>query len=327
MPRVPGAPASKARRVKAVACETVLVIAAPLHAARRASRSSARSAGQSHVQTRGRSDGRTVPLHPLRKVILPGERLLLSMVVGITRAVAQVLHQSRRRVKDMRRRHEAACRFGRGTRGRQSRVHGVRFRRRSKIYNSFGDREFALRAAQPLIGFPRGNRQGQGIRISHADILGGETHQTTRQITRILSAIQHPREPIESRIRIRAAQRLMQGGDQVVMLLPVLVVQRGAPREQGRQPGGVERFRVLRQREDLLGHVQQVAPVAIGHGAQRSARVRGKRCRTGSLGLGTLQELLQRGVVQPAQHQNLAAREQRAVQGEKRDFRWWRRSG
>src|SRR5690349_23410680 len=37
---------------------------------------------------------------------------------------------------------------------------------------------------------------------------------------RILAASQHPRQPIERRVRVGAADRLMQGRDEVVVLLP-----------------------------------------------------------------------------------------------------------
>ena len=56
-------------------------------------------------------------------------------------------------------------------------------------------------------------------------ILGGETGNAPRNIHRVLARFQHARKPIDRRVRVGVAHRLMQGGNYIVMLLPVLVVQ------------------------------------------------------------------------------------------------------
>ena len=65
---------------------------------------------------------------------------------------------------------------------------------------------------------------------------------------------------------------------------------------------------------------KQVTPVAIGHGAQRAARL-GVQRQGPALGrLGAADQLLHRGIVEPVQHEDLATREQGAVQLEGRVF-------
>ena len=85
----------------------------------------------------------------------------------------------------------------------------------------------------------------------------------------------------------------------------------------GRHPGGVER-RLRLQCEHLFRQVQQEPAVAVGHRPQRRPPVLGHR-QLAALGrLGPRQQLLQGGVVQPAQDEHLAARQQRGVQLEGR---------
>ena len=67
-------------------------------------------------------------------------------------------------------------------------------------------------------------------------------------------------------------RRFMQGRDEVVVLLPVLVVQRRSLGQQLRQRRRVERRRSRRQRLQLLGHVQQITPVPVRHRPQHVPR-------------------------------------------------------
>ena len=110
----------------------------------------------------------------------------------------------------------------------------------------------------------------------------------------------------------------MQRGDQIVVLLAVLVVQRGAAGEQCRERRRIHHRRIFRQRDDLLGHVEHIAAVAIGHRTQRGARLGIERQRPAQFGLRAREQQFQRRIVEPAQHQHLAARQQRAVQRERR---------
>ena len=138
----------------------------------------------------------------------------------------------------MRRRHQAAGRLRRRLCRAERGIDRVRFGRRAEIDDHLGDRQFALRRAETFVSFPAGQRLGQRVRIGHADILGGEADQAAGDVAGVFAAGQHAREPIQRRIGIRTTQRLMQRGDQVVVLFPILVVQRGAAGEQLGHPGG-----------------------------------------------------------------------------------------
>ena len=101
------------------------------------------------------------------------------------------------------------------------------------------------------------------------------------------------------------------------MALAVLVVDRHAAVEQLAKLGRVERLGDL-DREQGLGLVEQEAAVAVGAGDQRLARLGGEREAGALERLGAADQLLERCMVEPAQDQHLAARQQRGVELEAR---------
>ena len=96
-----------------------------------------------------------------------------------------------------------------------------------------------------------------------------------------------------------------------------LVVEWGALLDEPRELGGVEQP-LGRKAGDLLDEVEQKAAVAIGHRAQRGARIRGQRQLAAECRLGAAEQRFEIVVAEPAQHQHLGARQQRADQLEGR---------
>jgi hypothetical protein len=92
-----------------------------------------------------------------------------------------------------------------------------------------------------------------------------------------------------------------------------LVVERRPLLHRLCQPGRIEGL-LRREAKQLFGHVEQIAAIAIGHGAHCSPRRVIKRQALVHGGLGALQQLLHGRVIQAIQHEDLAARQQRAVQ-------------
>ncbi len=95
-----------------------------------------------------------------------------------------------------------------------------------KIDHGIGKREFAFPAAKLLVGFGRGARVDQRLRVGKADIFDRHAHEAACQKTRILAGIDHAAEVIEGSVGIGAAHRFVQGRDQVVMPVLGLVVDR-----------------------------------------------------------------------------------------------------
>ena len=70
----------------------------------------------------------------------------------------------------------------------------------------------------------RRDGQGQGIRISIADVLGGENDQSPRDVERILPGLEQTREIVERGIGIARAQALDERGYDVEMLFPISIM-------------------------------------------------------------------------------------------------------
>ena len=113
---------------------------------------------------------------------------------------------------------------------------------------SLGEGQLALGRADALVGLPGRDALDQGLGIGEADVLDGEAHQAAGDVARVLAARQHARQPIERRVGVGAPERLVQGGNQVVVALLALVVERRAALDDPRQLGRVEHFGPLHRR-------------------------------------------------------------------------------
>ena len=96
------------------------------------------------------------------------------------------------------------------------------------------------------------------------------------------------------------------------MLLAVLVIGGAAPLQDLSQARGIQRLLDV-EREQGLGQAQHVAAVAVSHRLEGFARLWRDRQGMRLEPLGAFQQDLQRRVVQPFQHIDLAARQQRPV--------------
>ena len=177
------------------------------------------------------------------------------------------------------------------------------------------DGEVTFRRAEEIIGVLGRQRHHQRVRIGHTDILAGKAHEAAQQIERRFPRRQHAFEIIQRRIGVRPAQRLVQRRDQPIMPLAVLVINRHAPVQQRRQPGGVERFGQL-HRKKLLDLVEQEAPVTIRRSDERGARLAGQRQRPTLAGFGAIKQFGERRFVEPPHDQHLRAAEDGGVQFE-----------
>ena len=84
-----------------------------------------------------------------------------------------------------------------------------------------GVREVDRRLGQPdVLDRPsRGVGRQERLRIGEADVLTREDHEPARDEPRVLARFEHAREPVEARVGIRAADRLDERGDDVVVLV------------------------------------------------------------------------------------------------------------
>jgi hypothetical protein len=66
-------------------------------------------------------------------------------------------------------------------------------------------------------------------RVGHADVLAGVHDQPAGDEPRVLPRLEHPREVVQRRVDVRAADRLDEAADHVVVLVAVAVVAHGGP--------------------------------------------------------------------------------------------------
>src|SRR5690606_6113859 len=146
-------------------------------------------------------------LHLLGPVVVAREAVLGIVVVSVALAVADLLHQLGRRVEDVLRRHQAAG-LARARRGSfVSLVAGVRFGRGGEVEAGLRQRQFALGAAEKLVGVLRREALHDRLRIGEADVLDRHAHQPAGEVERLLAGYEHPGEVVQRRLRVRAADR------------------------------------------------------------------------------------------------------------------------
>ena len=133
------------------------------------------------------------------------------MRVLIAGAVADVLHEPRGRVTDVERHRLcgplAHVRF----RLVVSDVYGIRFWREREIERRLGQRQLTFRVAEEVVGLFSRERERERAGVGVADVLRREADEPPREIKTILAGLEHPREPVKRGVRIRIAQRFMEG--------------------------------------------------------------------------------------------------------------------
>ena len=187
------------------------------------------------------------------------------MGVEVPLAIVQLFHQSGRGVSDMERNGETPRLLDRRPHLAVTDVEGVAFRCGCEIDDRLRKGQFPLGGAEEVIGLHRVDGHGQRARVGVPDILGGKADQPPGDIERILSGHQHPAEPVEGRVGIAPPEALVERGDDVVMLLPALVV--------------LERLFLDRLFDEGAGDQTAVHPCIVGErdrrfeAVQRGARV------------------------------------------------------
>ena len=129
--------------------------------------------------------------------------------------------------------------------GLVGRVEGVALGRERQVGRGLGEGQRPLRQADELHGVARGQRLRQGLRIGQAHVLAREAHQPPGDVEGILAAGEHAAEPVEAGLRVAVAQALVQGADEVVMLVAGLVVAHGAMLDEPLEVVHVHRVRRL----------------------------------------------------------------------------------
>ena len=150
-------------------------------------------------------------------------------------------------------------------------VAGIALGRNRQVDHRLRQRQIAFRRTQPLVG-------GGGIvgdlhraRVGQADVFPRHAHDAARQVARIDAAVEHPAQPVQRRIRIGAAHRLVQRGNLVVERIAALVEPAQRVAQAFDQQRRIDFGQALGARgpRDDFQIIQQLAAVAVGAGDQR----------------------------------------------------------
>ena len=245
---------------------------------------------------------------------------LVIVRVLVALAVMEVLHQTSGGVADIegnRFRHRllgvVPCRVVGG-------LHGVGFGSQRHIDHGVGQMHVAFGHAQIVAGLVGGHRDLQGAGVGHADVLRGEPHDAARHVQRVLAGLQHAGKPVHGRVRIGVAHGLVQGGDDVVVLLAMLVIKKGFARDQLFECSRIDRRHAVLKVAVQHSHLQRGergAGVPVGKGGDGLQRVVVNMDLLAAvpvgIGEGAAEDLRDVLRAQGLQDEDLAAGEKRSV--------------
>ena len=193
------------------------------------------------------------------------------MGVAIIFAIAQILHERGGRIAQRHRHLERAELLHIRVRFLERGVDGVALRRTGEIDDGIGEREFALRAAEAVVGGPGVDGELQAARVGQTDVLHRHAHDAPREIARITTTVDHTAEPVERGIRVGAAHAFVKRRHLVVELLAALVE---AATRAARDLGGLRHADASLDRKvgRDLEHVERTTTIAIGRAGEQVER-------------------------------------------------------
>ena len=220
----------------------------------RARLSRAREIRGSGFRSRARTArSRRWPASSSGQVVLRDDRAFEIVRIAIVLAVAEALHQRRRRVAQMKRHRQRAELARILARALHRAIRGVRLGRARQIGHALRERNDALGQPDEVHRVLDRDRDLQRARIGVADVLGREDHHPPRDEQRILARLDHAHHPVQRRVGIAAAHALDERGDDVVVLLARAIVEqrlvlRGLAHVLGRDLGRCPRAARARRR-------------------------------------------------------------------------------
>ena len=249
-------------------------------------------------------------------------RLIVGVAVFV--AVAQFLHELRRRVAQVDRHFARFVLAHERHRGIERVVAGIAFRGDGEVDDGLPQRQLALRGAEAFIGLGRVVRELDRARVGDADVFPRHPHDAARQVFRVGAAVQHAAQPVQRGVRMRAAHGFVQRRYLVVEIVAALVEAARVQRERvlDEFARDVRRLRRVGRRLRLFQQVQEAPGVAVRVADEGlDGDVVELQVRQAALGAGALQQLAHLVVVQRLQHVHLGARQQRRIDFERRVFR------
>ena len=109
-------------------------------------------------------------------------------------------------------------------RRQEPQVGAIALRRGGQVDRRVGERNLRLGQADKLHRLLRRDRHDQRLRIGHADVFARADDDPPRDEADVFARVEHLRQPVERRIGIAAAHRFDEGGDRIVVLVAVAII-------------------------------------------------------------------------------------------------------
>ena len=110
--------------------------------------------------------------------------------------------------------------------GKNAGAGAVALRRETDIEHRLGQNDLGFRKSHHFRCLGRGHRHLQGLGIRKAHIFRSADHDAPGNKGRLLAAIDHPRQVVQRRIRVAASHTFDESGNDIVMIVPILIVGR-----------------------------------------------------------------------------------------------------
>ena len=164
----------------------------------------------------------------LREAVHIGNAVLFIVGVLVALAVSDGLHETGGGVAQAQRDGLGAGGLDVGEDVSVSGVEGVRFGREGEIDGGFGESEIAFGRAEEMDGVAGGEREVEGFRRGKADVFDGHADEAPGDIERVFAGLEHAAQPVKRGVGVGVADGFVQGGDEIVVLLALLVVEEDA---------------------------------------------------------------------------------------------------
>ena len=212
-----------------------------------------------------------------------------------------------------------------GERGPERGGHRVRLGRSGQVDDRVGEVQLSFGEPHELDRPRRRVGKHETVRVGEADVLRGEDHEAPGDEAGILAGVEHAGEPVQRRVRVRAADCLDEGRHDVVVLVIAVTQGAGGQRRLGVVQGDGGASVLGGQAGRDLERGEHVAGVALGplH-EMRPGIVVDPELTTPEtplgLGQGSVRQLRQRAGIDGLEAEEGGAAEQRCGEREERIF-------
>ena len=154
-------------------------------------------------------------------------------------------------------------------------VDRVRLGRERQVDDGLRQREIALRLAEEVHGVLRGEAEVERLGRGQSNVLHRHAHDAAGNVHGVFAGLQHARQPVERGVHVGVAHGLVQRGDDVVVLLALLVVEQNAALQGlgGNLLGDAMGWFFGGEAGGNIQRVERIARVAAGVGGDGRERV------------------------------------------------------